>query len=81
MIEKCWGGVARNGCGHPGHKVNGYIFKKAKSYFNSYWVAMVKYGCVLLGHRILKSAIPQLKNKSMNWADFLHAGSDGIIFG
>ena len=22
--------------------------------------------CVLLGHRILKSAIPQLKNKSMN---------------
>ena len=39
---------------------------KAKSYFNSYWVGMVKYGCALLGHRILKSAIPQLKNKSMN---------------
>ena len=60
---------------------NIYIFKKAKSYFNSYWVGMVKYGCVLLGHRILKSAIPQLKNKLMNWADFLHAGSDGINFG
>ena len=28
-----------------------------------------------------KSAIPQLKNTSMNWADSLHAGSDGIIFG
>ena len=56
-------------------------FKKAESYFNSYWVGMVKYGCVLLGHRTLKSAIPQLKNKSMNWADFSHAGSDGIIFG
>ena len=42
---------------------------------------MVKYGCVLLDHRTLKSAIPQLKNKSMNWADYLHAGSDGIIFG
>ena len=42
---------------------------------------MVKYECVLLGHRTLKSAIPQLKNKLMNGADFLHAGSDGIIFG
>ena len=37
---------------------------------------MVKCGYVLLGHRILKSAIPQLKNKSMDWADFLHAGCD-----
>ena len=54
-----------------------YIFKKAKSYFNSYWVGIVKHGCVLLGHRILKSAIPQLKNELMNWADFLHAGCDG----
>ena len=42
---------------------------------------MVKYGCVLLGHRTLKSAIPQPKNKLMNWADFLHAETDGIIFG
>ena len=41
---------------------------------------MVKYGCVLLGHRILKSAIPQLKNKSMNLADFLHAGCDGSFW-
>ena len=23
LIEKYWTGVARNGCGHPGHKVNG----------------------------------------------------------
>ena len=29
-------------------------------------IGMAKYECVLLGHRILKSAIPQLKNKSMN---------------
>ena len=35
-----------------------YIFKKAKSYFNNYWVGMVKYKCVLFGHRTLKSAIP-----------------------
>ena len=41
---------------------------------------MVKYGCALLGHRILKSAIPQLKNKSMNLADFLHAGCDGSFW-
>ena len=36
---------------------------------------------LLLGHRTLKSALPQPKNKSMNRADFLHAGSDGMIFG
>ena len=42
---------------------------------------MVKYGCDFLGPGTLKSALSQLKNKSMNWADFLHAGSDGIIFG
>ena len=41
---------------------------------------MVKYGCVLLGHRTLKSAISQLKNKSMDRADFMHVGSDRIIF-
>ena len=42
---------------------------------------MVRYGCGLLGPGALKSSLSQLKNKSMNWADFLHAGSDGIIFG
>ena len=42
---------------------------------------MVKYGCALLGHGTLKSAIPQLKKKLMNWANFLHAGSDEITFG
>ena len=41
---------------------------------------MVKYGCDVLGPGTLKSALFQLKNKSTNWADFLHAGSDGIIF-
>ena len=41
---------------------------------------MVKYECVLLGHRILKSAIPQLKNKSMNGADFLHAACGGSFW-
>ena len=39
---------------------------------------MVKYGCDLLVPGTLKCAY--LKNKSMNWADFLHAGSDVIIF-
>ena len=43
---------------------------------------MVNYGCDdLFGHGTLKSALSPLKNKFMNWADFLHAGSDGIIFG
>ena len=42
---------------------------------------MVKYGCGLLGPGTEKSVLSQLKNKLMNWADFLHAGSNGIIFG
>ena len=42
---------------------------------------MVKYSCDALGPAILKSASSQLKNKSMNSADFLHTGSDVIIFG
>ena len=41
---------------------------------------MVKYGCDLLGSGTLKSALSQHENKSMNWADFFYAGSDGIVF-
>ena len=41
---------------------------------------MVQYGCDLLGSETLKSALSQLKNKSVTWADFLHAGRDEIIF-
>ena len=35
---------------------------------------------VTLGMHMVKNLL-YLKNKSMNWADFLHAGSDIIIFG
>ena len=42
---------------------------------------MVRYCCDLVGVGTLKSALCELKNKSINWADFLHAGSDRIIFG
>ena len=41
-------------------------------------MTIVKYECGLLGHGTLKSAY--LKNELMNWADFLHAGGDAIIF-
>ena len=58
MIEKYLGGVARNGCGHPVHKVNGWmdgwtelIFqadansRKLKIiYVNDFWVTVVKNG-------------------------------------
>ena len=41
---------------------------------------MVKYGCDLLGPGTLKSALSQeWMNVSMNWAYFLHTGSDAII--
>ena len=44
---------------------------------------MVSLGLLLYegGHRTLKAAIPQPKNKSMDGAEFLNAESDGIIFG
>ena len=42
---------------------------------------IVKYDCDLLGHETLKPALFQLQNKFMNRADFVHPGSDGIIFG
>ena len=41
--------------------LHGNTYLRKLSYFSSYWVGMVKYGCVLLGHKNLKSAIPQLK--------------------
>ena len=41
---------------------------------------MAKYGYNLLDPGTLKSVLSQLKNKLMNWADFLHGGSEGIIF-
>ena len=51
--------------------------RKAKRYFDKH---MVKHSCNLLDSGTLKSALTQLKNKLMNRADFLHAGSDVIIF-
>ena len=48
-------------------------FKKAKSYFNDFWVGLVKNGGGHLVHE------PQnLLNEFMDWAHFLHA--DAIIF-
>ena len=58
LIENIGVGVARYGCGHPGHKVNGWmnggtevIFhvdpnsgKLKIIYFNNFWVAVVKGG-------------------------------------
>ena len=36
-----------------------YLGKLKVIYFNSYWVGMVKYGCGLLVHGTLKSAVSQ----------------------
>ena len=52
---------------------------KVKSYLGMHMIK--QYGCDLLGPGTLKFALSQLKNKLMNWADFLHAGSDAITFG
>ena len=54
------------------------VLRKLKVTLGMY---IVKYGCDLLGPGTLKFTSFQLKNESMNRADFLHAGSDVIIFG
>ena len=59
-----------------------YKFMKAKSYFNNYWMGVVKNGQSVKDRRILKPGI------SHKWFDelsrliewFLHDDSDGIIF-
>ena len=60
--------MVRSGCGHPGHKVNGWM-NWADFFACSYMVSrklkvnlgmhMVKYGCDLLGCGTLKSALAQ----------------------
>ena len=49
-------------------------FKKAKSYFNDFWVGVIKNGVFMRPENLL-----YLNNEFMNWADFLHANCDAII--
>ena len=52
-----------------------YKFRKAKSWFNDFWMGMVKNGHGPLVHETLKSAV------SMIWADFLNADNYTMNFG
>ena len=54
-----------------------YKFRKAKSSFNDFWVDGIKNGHGHLVHETLLN----LLNEFMNWADFLNADCDAIIFG
>ena len=60
-----------------------YKFGTAKSYFNNYWVGIIKNGWGLLNHGTLKSGVSHKSfdklSRLIEW--FLHADSDGIIFG
>ena len=44
-------------------------------------LGLVRYGRDFLGSGTLKPALSQLKEKPTNWADFLLAGRDVLIFG
>ena len=81
----------KNGCGQSGHgtlKLAVFSmlfffaccckFRKGKSWFNDFWVGLVKDGIGLLVHETLKSAV---KNEYMNWADYLNADSGTIVSG
>ena len=52
-----------------------YKFMKAKSYFNNFFVVVVKDVCDLLILGTLKSAV-YYKEKLMEWADFLYADTN-----
>ena len=59
-----------------------FKFTKAKSYFDNYWVDMVKNGQGLIDHGILKPGVSHTwfdeLSRLIEW--FLYAGSDGINF-
>lgn len=43
-----------------------YIFRQIKSYYNSYWMAVVKYGYDLVGYKTLKSTYQRWIGK-LSW--------------
>ena len=61
-----------------------YKFRKAKSYVNNYWVGNVKKGPGLIDLGTLKLGVSHKwfdeLSRSIEWF-WLHADSDGIIFG
>ena len=61
---------------------NWYKFMKAKSYFNNYWVGVVKNGRGLKDCGTLKPGVSHkwfdVLGRSIEW--FFHADSDGILF-
>ena len=60
-----------------------YRFSTSRSYFDNYWVGIVKNGWGLRDHGALKSGISHKwfdkLSRSIEW--FFYADSDGVIFG
>ena len=60
-----------------------YKFSESKSYFDNYWVGMVKNGWGIIDHGTLKSGVSHKLfdelSRLIEW--FLLADSDGIMFG
>ena len=54
-------------------------FSKAKIWFNYCWVGMVKNSHNLIVHGTLN--LLDVKNEFLDWAGFLNADSDAVIFG
>ena len=89
-------GIVKNGHGQSGHGILKltvsqnwtdeiywffacwYKFRKAKSYCNDSRVSVVKNGYDVLDHETLKSAVSE--EWVYEWADFLNADSDAMIF-
>ena len=60
-----------------------YKFREGKSYFNNYWVGIVKNRWDLLDHETLKSGVLHKWFDALNRLIelYLHTDRDGIIFG
>ena len=92
-LEILGGGMVKNGCGQRIEfiwRMNGWnkliqvlimicvLVQVQPSSFNDSCVSVFENGDGILVHETLKSA---LSLKWMNWADFLNANTDEIIFG
>ena len=66
--------MVKSECGESGHGTLKcwHKFRKAKSWFNDFWMTMVKNGLGLL----VPLYLLYLRNEYMNWADFLNADGD-----
>ena len=87
MIENFWMGMFKNGCGQSGHRtLKLTVSQKWVDGINWFFPRCTNSGMLIQwflggngqnGHKNML----YLKNECINWADFLNAESDAMLFG